>query len=43
MLKNTRKPVLFLSILPVITLVFLFSSCDHSQDKDITALQELNK
>ena len=43
MLKNTKKPVLFLSILPVITLVFLFSSCDHSQDKDITALQELNK
>ena len=42
MLKNTRKPVLFLSFLPITTLVFLFFSCNYSQNKDVTALQELN-
>ena len=42
MLKNIRKSVLFQSFLPLVILLFLFSSCNYSQNKEVTALQELN-
>ncbi len=42
MLKNIRKSVLFQSFLLSVILLFLFSSCNYSQNKEVTALQELN-